>query len=196
LYGGDGGEIDTGEEEGSGSCVEEKLPAAFPGAPLLRGEILGSGGGVEGCEMGLELAVTVEEAGGIEVVKLDGDFEREEVLWPIVTDEALANDFDGASAAMVAMFGENFGPTLSGEDGADDGHSGLSGDVGDDIAEDEVHLTQRLVHVLNVLGADLDEIGAEAQIRSKRADFVGRPKGGAEESEGMELLNPLAIENV
>ncbi len=48
------------------------------------------------------------------------------------------------------MLGEHDGIALAGDDGSDDLHSGRAGDVGDDVMELNIHLHERLLHVLNV----------------------------------------------
>ena len=54
------------------------------------------------------------------------------------------------------------GVPLTGDDGADDGQAGLTGDVGDGLIEADVHVNQRLLHVQHVRRAMLDQLGTMA----------------------------------
>ena len=102
----------------------------------------------------------------------------------------------GVAAAVVAKFGELVRIAFTGEDSADDGKAGLAGDIGDDEGEFEVHDLQSLVHMLNMLGAALDEGSAVAGVSSGGASVFIRVEGAAQEAEGMKLLDPLAILNI
>jgi hypothetical protein len=60
----------------------------------------------------------------------------------------------------------------------------------------EVHLLEGLVDMLDVLSAGAQEHGTLAEEASKDNDLVGRAEGAIEQAEGVELLDPLAVEDV
>lgn len=59
-----------------------------------------------------------------------------------------------------------------------------------------VHLIKGFLEVLDVRGCDFDERVAVAQVRAQNANLVGRAKGSAQEANGVEVLQPLAVEDV
>ena len=48
------------------------------------------------------------------------------------------------------MAGEHFCIALPSDDGFENRHSGHAGDVGDDIVQQQIHLLQRFLHMLNM----------------------------------------------
>jgi hypothetical protein len=60
----------------------------------------------------------------------------------------------------------------------------------------EVHLLEGLVDVLDMLSARAQEHGALAEEASKDNDLVRRAEGAIEQAEGVQLLDPLAVEDV
>ena len=68
----------------------------------------------------------------------------------------------------------------------EDGETRDAGEVAQHVMELEVHLGDRLLHVLGVGGRQLDEAVAMAQEGPHGADRVGRAEGGAEEPHRVE----------
>ena len=60
----------------------------------------------------------------------------------------------------------------------------------------EVHLFEGLVDVLDVLSAAAQEHGALAEETAQEDDLIRGPEGAVEQSEGMESLDPLAVDDV
>ncbi len=110
--------------------------------------------------------------------------------------ESLDDGLLRRTAIGVAEGGQHLWVTLSGDDGADDLHSGLAGDVGEDVVELEVHLGEGLLHMEDVGCAVLDELGAVAQEGAQGAHLGIGAEGGVEQSEGVELADPLAVGDV
>ena len=67
------------------------------------------------------------------------------------------------------------------------------GEVADHMVNLQIHLGQRLVHVLHVLPGHADQLAPMAQQRAHLTEVGLGPKGGAEEPHGMEILEPLAF---
>jgi hypothetical protein len=53
-------------------------------------------------------------------------------------------------APVIAQARQHLGGTLAGEDRADDPQTSRAGDIGDDVVELNIHLCQRLLHVLDM----------------------------------------------
>ena len=76
--------------------------------------------------------------------------QRKQVLGAVATSERLLDRLNAGVATIMAQARQHLGVTFAGEDGADNPHAGGAGDVGNDVVKLEVHLRQRLLHVLNM----------------------------------------------
>ena len=86
----------------------------------------------------------------VDVVEVQGLRQGEDVLLALVAGQGLPDRLGRGMAAPVAMGGQHGRVALAGHDGADDAQAGRPGDVRDDVVELQVHLRQRLLHVLDV----------------------------------------------
>ena len=77
----------------------------------------------------------------------------------------------------VAVGSQDVGIALARHNGANDPHPGRAGDVGDDVMQLEVHLHQRLLHVLDVRGGIFQQPLPLAQICAQRRYLA--PLGGS-----------------
>jgi hypothetical protein len=80
--------------------------------------------------------------------------------------------------------------TLPGDDGAQDLLSCDADHVGDDVGQLDVHLRQRLLHVLHMPGLGLEQHLALARQRAQYAHLLVRTEGRAEQAVGHQLLQP------
>ena len=71
-----------------------------------------------------------------------------------------------------------------------------AGDVRHDVVELQVHLRQRLLHVLDVRGSVIQQALALAQIGPHDRNFALRPEAGPEQSILMQTLQPLGVADV
>ena len=132
----------------------------------------------------------------MDVVQLQRVAEGEDVLGAIVPRERLADGLLRGGAPDVAVLGQRVGRVVAGDDGPDDAHARDARDVGDDVVQLDVHLHERLLHVLNVRGGVLDEPFAMAQVGAQPDDPVARAEAAPEQPVLMELLQPLRIVHV
>ena len=108
--------------------------------------------------------IALRHLGLVDVVQLQGLGQGEDVLLAVVADQGLPDRLDRGVAARVAIGGQHVRVALAGHDGADDAHPGRARDVRDDVMELQVHLRQRLLHVLDVGGGVVQQPLALAQI--------------------------------
>ena len=94
-------------------------------------------------------------------------------------------------APGIAQACQHLGVTLAGEDGADDAQAGGAGDVGNDVMELNVHLGQRLLHMLDVRGRVLKKTLALTHVGSQHRNLSFGSKAGPQQSKRMEPLQPL-----
>ena len=92
-----------------------------------------------------------------------------------------------ASAVRVA---------LPGDDRPDDPQPGHPGRVPEHRRQLQVHQLQRLLHPLDVLGAEPDQVGPLADVVAQRLGGVVRLEHGREHAEVVEPADPLAVEPV
>jgi len=101
-------------------------------------------------------------------------FQREQMLGPVVAHQRFGDERFTGLDALVAQFGQHARITLPSQDRVDDGEPGLPRDVTDDVMQLQVHLIQRLLHVVDVGRRHLHETLAVAEQRPDRADFLLR----------------------
>lgn len=120
----------------------------------------------------------------------------EEMLCPPGTGERLRDFFDALFAVWVAIGSQSLGIALPSNDGANDRLPGDAGDIAEGLRELHVHLQQGLLHVQDVRGAMLDELGAMPQQGAEGNEFCFGAKGACQQPVLMESLNPLGIADV
>jgi len=111
----------------------------------------------------LDFGVTSGDLGGVEVEEFERLFEGEKVFVAPIAGEGLGDGLLGGLTGGVAQAGQDEWIALSGDDSAEDLKAGGAGDVGEDVVELEVHLLEGLLHVEDVRGTVLDELGAMAE---------------------------------
>ena len=85
---------------------------------------------------------------------------------------------------------------IAGHDRANNAHARNTSNVSDDVMKLDVHLHQRLLHMLNVGRRVFDQPLAMAQVRAQSHDTVARPKAPAHQPILVELLQPLGVVDV
>ena len=110
--------------------------------------------------------------------------------------EGLSNFFLRVFAPGVAELSEDEGVTFTVENGANDEHAGLTSDVSEDGGEFDVHQLESLLDMLDMSGAIFDENVPLADEGPEGADLWGGDERAAQEAIGVELLDPLAIEDI
>jgi hypothetical protein len=70
------------------------------------------------------------------------------VLLPVIADQCLTDRLLRGLDTLVAQRCKGGWVALASQDGPDDAHAGRAGDVGHDVVQLQVHLHQRLLHVL------------------------------------------------
>ena len=75
-------------------------------------------------------------------------------------------------------------------------HPGHAGDVRNDVMEVQVHLGQRLLHVLNVGGRVIEQPLTLAQVCAQSGDLALRPEAAPQQPVLMQALQPLCVADV
>ena len=112
---------------------------------------------------------------------------------------ALQGALDGGVVSLdaaVAKFGQGGAITLAGDDGAQDGLSGVAHDVADDVVQLHVHLGEDLLHALDMATLVGQQHVAVAPEGAQSADLLIGSEGAAQQAKAHELLKPLAIEHI
>lgn len=117
------------------------------------------------------------------------------VLTP-VTGEVLRDLFGGFAAATIAMQGEACRIAFAGDDGADDGHPGLAGEVGDRPMDLDVHLVEGLLHPLHAARALRHEVAHLPLQGTEPRDRLARSERPTKEAVAVKQLEPLAVAHV
>ena len=154
------------------------------------------GGRRDRFESPLQFGVDVGDLFLEELMPLESLAQAEEVLGAIVAGERFDERRRGRLDALVAMLGQRGGITFTVEDGRDDRRASLTGDVGENVMNLEVHLIERLVDMLNVPAGVAHERVALAPECSHATHFGGGAKSRPEETNGVQVLEPLAVHHV
>jgi hypothetical protein len=93
----------------------------------------------------------------------------------------------------VAQTGERERVSFASNDGVQNSESAPAGDVTEYVMHLQIHLTQGLLHVHRMLGRHLNEALPMAPQGTDHADLVGWPEARFQQTNRMQILNPLAI---
>jgi hypothetical protein len=132
----------------------------------------------------------------VEIVQVQGLSQGEDVLFPVVADQGLANRLDRGVAPAVPIRGQGVRVALARHECPDDAHPGRPGDVRDDVVDLQVHLGQRLLHVLDVRGRVIQQALALPQVRPQLGDLALRPEAAPEQPILVQALQPFGVADV
>lgn len=79
------------------------------------------------------------------------------------------------------------------QDGVHDPQPRVAIQIAHHMMQQNVHLLQRLLHVLDLFGSRVDQIAAMAHIAADLADAILRAERPVEQTKRVQLLDPLAI---
>jgi len=113
-----------------------------------------------------------------------------------IANQRFGDHFLARFDALVAWSGEPGGITFSRQNGVHDRQSGLAGDVADYVMQLQIHLVQRFLHVVDVGRGHLHQAFPMPQQRTHGANLLFGTIGGAQQSDRMQELQPLAVRYV
>ena len=151
---------------------------------------------VEAGEQPLGLLVTLSDELLIMPPGVQGLLNDEEMFGAPVAVQTAGDHVAAGLDAMILQCGQLLRIAFASEDGVEDGQAGDAGQVADDVVDLQVHLGEGFLEVLDVAAGVTEEIGAMAQEGAKGANLFGRPEAGAQEADGVEVLDPLAVADV
>src|ERR1700719_1383214 len=118
------------------------------------------------------------------------------MLGSVVTFQSLRYFFAGTLHTTVAELCQQYRITLTGEDRVQNRLPTGSGDVAQYVVDLQVHLAERLLHMQDVLGGHLQQTGSMPPKGTHRADLHGWAEAGSQQSNRVQILNPLAIRDI
>ena len=118
------------------------------------------------------------------------------MLLPIVARQGLADRLVGRLAALVAQGRKHTRVALAGHDRADDAHACGAGDVRHDMMQLQVHLRERLLHVLDMRGGVVQQPLALAQVVPQRRNPELRTETRPQQPMLVQPLQPLGVGHV
>jgi hypothetical protein len=104
------------------------------------------------------------------------------MFFQVVADQGLADCLDRRVTPPVPVGSQHVGIALAVHDRADDAHPGHARDVRGDVMELQVHLGQRLLHVLDMGRRVIQQPLALTQIGPQRRDLALRPEAAPQHS--------------
>src|ERR1700691_4181164 len=100
------------------------------------------------------------------------------MLGSVAAGERLRNFLSAGVATVMAQARQHLGVSLAGNNRADDPQAGRASDVGDDVVELEIHLCQRLLHMLDMRGRVLKQTLTLTHVGTQLGDLAFGSKAG------------------
>jgi hypothetical protein len=122
--------------------------------------------------------------------------EGKHVLLAVGSLEGPSHLFLGRLDPPITQASQRVHVALAGDDRAQDAHAGLARHVADRLVKLHVHLLESLVHQENLARAAVDDPFALAPVGPQAGDVLGRTESLGQKSVAVELLAPLAVQNV
>jgi len=115
------------------------------------------------------------------------------MLRPIITNQRFGDHLLARFDALVAESGEPACIAFTRQNGVPDRQSSQTGDVADYVMQLQIHLVQCFLHVVDVGRGHLHEAFPMPQQRTHGANLLFGAIGGAQQSDRMQELQPLAV---
>ena len=157
-------------------------------------------GGVDPALETLEHAFDFDIAGGDQLLAITPGVEalaqREEMFAPVIAHEAARNRVGGGFDPPISKARQLVWIALALQNGIDDPQSRDARDVCNHVVDLDIHLRERLLNMLDVLGTGLHDVLTVAQQTADGADLLGWAKARAQEPDRVKVLQPLSIAHV
>ena len=151
---------------------------------------------IAGGQVLLELEVAGADLILVMLPGLEALAQGKEMFWTPIALETAGDGVGGGFDAMILEGGQLAGIALALQNGLDNGQSGDTGQVADDVLELNVHLGQGLVHEPDLIGGTTDETAAMPKEGAEGANQVRGTKAGIEQAHRVEILEPLTVLDV
>ncbi len=153
-----------------GSDVEARC-VALTASPAVLGGRSAIAAVLELLQLGCNLPVALGNLGVIEPVQFQGLGQLEDVLLPPMPPQRLGEGVLIRFHAWATKLRQLVGVPFAAHNSGDDVQTGLAGDVADHVLELDVHLGQRLLHVLDMMGGVPHQHGSLPQVTAQ-ASYV------------------------
>ena len=118
------------------------------------------------------------------------------MLGPVIALQSLRYFFAGTLHTTVAELCQLHRITLTSQDRIQNRLPTGSGEVAQYVVNLQVHLAKRLLHMQDVLGGHLQQTGSMPPKGTHRTDVHGWAEAGPQQSNRVQILNPLAIGDI
>ena len=138
----------------------------------------------------------LEEQAALSTLAVTFSMKPEPVLGPVVPGQGRDDVGLRRATSVIPMLGEDAGIRLAGDDVADNPQPRSAAEIAEDDPELQVHLEQRFMHALHVDGRALHQCLPVAQVGPQSRDGGPRAEAAAQQPHAVQLLQPLAIDDV
>jgi len=132
--------------------------------------------GVKGVEDALNFLITGRDLVLGTIIELEGLGEGENMFGPVIPLQRFGNGVLARFNAIVAILGSGLRIAFPRDNSADNAYPRHAGHITHHVVQVEMHLIQRLVHVLNVLDRHLDQMLPMAEETTEPANVLRRAK--------------------
>ena len=133
----------------------------------------------------LKLAITFGNLGVVKVVEVQRLGQGKDMLIAVIANQGCPDRLDRRMASHIAEPRQNVRIPFPCHDGANDPHAGRTSDIRDDMMQLQVHLHQRLLHVLDMGRCIFDQPLPLAQIGAEGGDLGLRAETAPQQAVGM-----------
>ena len=130
------------------------------------------------------------------IIERQGLCEREDLCRPIIPLERFGNGVRTGFDAIVPILRSGPRVALSSDDRAENAQTRHACHITNNVVQVQMHLIQRLVHVLNMFDRHLEQIVAMAEETAELADVLRRTKRRRQQPIAMQPLQPSTIETI
>ena len=189
-------EVDTGDPVQMGTEIKGWfVPLGLP----MGGRRWGEGvsfkidQGIQGAEDALNVLITGRDVLMRTIIQREGLGEREDLFRPVISLQRFGHGVRTGCDARVPILRSGMRVALSSDDRAENAHPRHACHITHHVVQVEMHLIQRLLHVLNMLDRHLEEILPMAEETAEPANVLRRAKRGGQQPIAMQLLQPPTI---
>jgi len=152
--------------------------------------------GIQCAEDALNFLIAGRDVLMCKIIQREGLGEREDMFRPVIPLQRFGNGVRTGCDAIVAILRSGTRVARSRDDRAENAHPRHACHITNNVVQVQIHLIQRLLHVLNMFDRHPDQIVSMAEETAELADVLRRTKRRRQQPIRMQLLEPSTIEAI
>ena len=149
--------------------------------------------GFKGAEDTLDFLIAGRDVRLCKIIERQGLCACKDMFRPVIPLQRFGNGVLTGFNAIVPVRGSGARGAFPSHHRADNAHPRHAGHITHDAVQVEIHLIERLLHVLNMFDRHLDQIVSMAEETAELADGIRRTKRRRQQAIRLQLLQPSTI---